>query len=142
MSHPDSIPVMEAVHELRVLRDTDLRSALSEMNDLLATGQLPQPDALIDGLPTKIDAPWWLASSNFEYPISSAVFNLVTDGEPRLIRATEIRLDRVAWERQKANCSSCKPRQAVATLGRSSLGSSCPAARCDQVVVGGVRPMP
>jgi hypothetical protein len=102
VSQSESIPLTEAVHELRVLRHTDLRSAIREINDLLATGQLPQADALIDGAPTKIDARWWWASTNFEYPNSSVVFNLVADGEPRSIRATEIRLDRGAWERQKA----------------------------------------
>ena len=98
----ETISLIEAIHELRVLRDTDLRSAISEMNDLLATGQLPQADGLIDGVPTKIDALWWWSSTNFEYPNSSVVFNLVADGEPRPTRATEIRLDRSAWERQKA----------------------------------------
>jgi hypothetical protein len=102
VSESESIPLMEVVHELRVLRNTDLRSAISEMNDLLATGQLPQADALIDGVPTKIDAGWWWASTNFEYPNSSVMFNLVADGEPRPTRATEIRLDCAAWERQKA----------------------------------------
>jgi len=96
VSQSETIPLMGAVHELRVLRDTDLRSAIREINDLLATGQLPQADALIDGVPTKIGARWWWASTNFEYPNSSVVFNLVADGEPRSIRATEIRLNRSA----------------------------------------------
>jgi hypothetical protein len=98
----ETISLIEAVHDLRVLHDTDLRSAIIEMEGLLATGQLPQADALIDGVPMKIDARWWWASTKFEYPNSSVVFNLVADGAPRSIRATEIRLDRTAWERHKA----------------------------------------
>jgi hypothetical protein len=102
VSQSESIPLMEAVHELRVLQNTDLRPAIGEIDDLLATGQPPQADALIDGVPTKIDARWWWASTNFEYRNSSLVFNLIADCEPRSTRATEISLDGSAWERQKA----------------------------------------
>lgn len=98
----ETIALIEAVHDLRVIRGIDLRSAIIEMNDLLATGQVPSADALIDGVAAKIDARWWWASTNFEYPNSSVVFNLVADGEPRITRATEIALNRGAWERQRS----------------------------------------
>jgi hypothetical protein len=96
---PDSIPLIEAVHELRIICNTDLRSAISKIVDMLSTGQLPPADALVDGVPAKIDPRWWWAGA-VEYPNSSAAFNLLVDGEPRPTRATEIRLDRGAWERQ------------------------------------------
>jgi hypothetical protein len=89
----DSIPLIEAVHDLRIICNSDLHSAIGEMIDLLATGQLPPADALVDGVPVKIDPVWWWVGA-IEYPNSSAAFNLFVDGEERrLTRATEIALD-------------------------------------------------
>jgi hypothetical protein len=104
-SQSDSIPLMEAVHDLRIAHRTDLRSAIREMTDLLATGQLPPAEALVDGRPAKIDPRWWWAGA-IEYPNSSAAFNLIIDAEPRLTRATEIALDRRAWERQRSRIAA------------------------------------
>jgi hypothetical protein len=102
---PDTIPLIEAVHELRVARNTDVRAAISEMIDLLATGQLPMAHALIDGGLGSIDARWWWVGY-IEYPNSSAAFKLVIEGEERLVRATEIWLDRGAWERQRSRIAA------------------------------------
>ena len=102
---PDSIPLIEAVHELRITCSTDLRSAISKIVDMLSTGQLPPADALVDGVPAKIDPRWWWAAV-VEYPNSSAAFNLIIDAEPRLTRATEIALDRRAWERQRSRIAA------------------------------------
>ncbi len=104
---PDAIPLIEAVHELRVIRNIDLRAGTSEMIDLLATGQLPMAFALINGASAKIDPRWWWVGA-IEYPNSSATFNLLVDGEPRPTRATEIRLDRYAWERRKSQIAAAK----------------------------------
>jgi hypothetical protein len=93
----ETISLIEAVHDLREVGDTDLNSAIGEIIDLLATGQVPPVDALVDGVPGKIDPAWWWASAQIDYPINSAVF-----GEPRIIRATEIVLDREAWKRRRA----------------------------------------
>src|SRR5262249_21221176 len=62
-----SIPLIEAVHDLRVLLNTDLRSAISHMIDIMATGQLPPADALVEGIPIKIDPRWWLVGA-IKYP--------------------------------------------------------------------------
>ena len=45
-----SAPVLliMAIHDLRVIRNSDLHSVISEMIDMLATGQLPPASALID----------------------------------------------------------------------------------------------
>jgi hypothetical protein len=94
---PNPIPLIEAIHDLRLLRNVDLRAATSEMIDLLATGQMPISHALIDGVPAKIDPRWWWAGA-IEYPNSSAVFRLIVDGGLCLTDATEIALDRSAWE--------------------------------------------
>jgi hypothetical protein len=102
---PDSIPLIEAVHELRITCNPDLRSAISKIVDMLSTGQLPPADALVDGVPAKIDPRWWWAAA-VEYPNSSAAFNLIIDAEPRLTRATEIALDRRAWERQRSRIAA------------------------------------
>jgi hypothetical protein len=104
---PDTIPLIEAVHELRVIRNTNVRAAISEMIDLLATGQLPMAHALIDGGLGTIDARWWWVGS-IGYPNSSAAFNLIIEGEARLVHATEICLDRSAWERQKERIADPK----------------------------------
>jgi hypothetical protein len=79
---PHSIPLIEAVHELRMICNTDLRSAIIKIVDMLSTGQLPPADALVDGVPANIDPRWWWAGA-VEYPNSSAAFNLLVDGEPR-----------------------------------------------------------
>jgi hypothetical protein len=104
---PASIPLIEAVHELHVICNVDLRSAIIKMVDLLSTGQLPPADALVDGAPAKIDPRWWWAGA-VEYPNSSAAFNLLVDGEPRPTRATEVSLDRSAWERRKSQIAPPK----------------------------------
>jgi hypothetical protein len=95
-----TISLIEAVHELRLARDLSMRAAVSEMIDLLATGQLPPVSAIIDGESTTIDPRWWWADA-IEYPNSSAAFNLIVDGEPRLTRATELSIDLGAWDRLK-----------------------------------------
>jgi hypothetical protein len=83
VSESDRVPLIKVVHELRVIHNIDLRSAISQMVDLLATRQLPPADALVDGVPAKVDPRWWWAGA-IEYPNSSAAFNLVIDAEPRL----------------------------------------------------------
>jgi hypothetical protein len=122
---PNQIPLIEAVHELRVLRNIDLRAAISEMIDLLATGQLPMSHALIDGVRGSIDARWWWAGS-IEYPNSSAAFNLVIEGEERLVRATEIYLDHGAWERQRSRFGAATQEAGGPFPKRSGLAWDCP----------------
>jgi hypothetical protein len=100
LSRSHSTPLIEAVHDLRGILAPDLRSAISQIIDMLATGQLPPADALIEGTPGKIDPRWWWAGA-IKYPSSAATFSLIVDGEERLTHATEIRLDLSAWERQK-----------------------------------------
>ncbi len=104
----ETISLIEAVHHLREARGTDLCTALSEIINMLGTGQLPPAAAVIYGAPTKIEPGWWWASVKIEYPNSSAVFNLVADGEPRITRATEIRLDSAAWERAHARITMAR----------------------------------
>jgi hypothetical protein len=121
MSQPESIPLQEAIHELRRLRDTNLRAAITEMNDLLATGEV-QAVGLVDGKRTEINALWWWASSNFEYPNNSVMFSFHADGEPRPTRATEMTLSFDAWERQKARIAASKRhRRPISTRTRRRL---------------------
>jgi hypothetical protein len=103
-----TISLIEAVHELREVRHTDLGSAIGEMINMLATGQVPPVSGLVDNAPARIEPIWWWASVKIEYPNSSAVFNLVADGEPRITRVTEIGLDREAWERRRVRIATAR----------------------------------
>jgi hypothetical protein len=92
----ETTTVIEAIHDLRVICDVDLQSAISQMSDLLATGQLPPVRATIDGIATEIEPSWWAAGA-IKYPHNAVVFRLVIDGESKLVRATNLRVDRAAW---------------------------------------------
>jgi hypothetical protein len=97
------------VHDVREALDTDLCAAMAKIINMLATGELPPVTALVYGAPTKIEPEWWWASVKIEYPHSSAVFNLVADGKPCVTRATEIHLDRGAWERRRVRIAPLEP---------------------------------
>jgi hypothetical protein len=101
-----TISLIEAVHELRSILDLPIRSAISGMIDRVATGQLPPASAVIDGEPTIIDPRWWWGSPVIEYPNSAVTFNLLDNGKPRPIRATEISLNLSAWDRLKTSIAA------------------------------------
>jgi hypothetical protein len=98
MSQSNNIPLLEVVDELRTARDISHLAAISEVTDMLTTEKLPPAFALVDGGTLREIEPrgWWRGLG--DYPRNSA-FNLLIDGEPRIIPATEISLDRAAWQR-------------------------------------------
>jgi hypothetical protein len=96
MSQSKTIPLLDAAHELRTARCISHLAAISEVTDMLTTEKLPPAFALVDGGTLREIEPrgWWRGLG--DYPRSSA-FSLMIDGEPRLIPASEISLDRAAW---------------------------------------------
>lgn len=59
----ESISLIGAVHELRRLHDTDVRAAITKTIEILATGQIPPAEGIIDGARTKLDPRWWWAGA-------------------------------------------------------------------------------
>jgi hypothetical protein len=112
----DLMSLIEAVHELRRTRGTDVQTAISQSIDILATGQAPPAGGVIEGAPAKLPPAWWF-SGTIEYPNSTAAFRIIdppgssaeyrtavdTDEalarSTRVIRATDVSVDRVAWQR-------------------------------------------
>jgi hypothetical protein len=110
----ENISLMQALHELRNLRDADVRAAIAKMIDILATGQVTA-EGMIDGARTKIDSRWWWAAA-IKYPNSTATFRLIDSpggsaafraaadtgdalNATRVVEATDVTLDRSAWDR-------------------------------------------